>query len=312
MSIFYHIYRLCSHYEECDPGTSIPLRLIDIEIYYEDHCKKTNTLPQSKDYISKILPKVFQGAQRTCVNRNGKHYQGFMGIKEANGTSDLSSDAVATVHTDTSGNIAVAVPSWHQKNGNQLFVVATLREGYINLGLSDGITFEKMDNNLLDIPSRSTVSRPEKAFKQISRSIRVCRGFQAEEGTGDKWTTITNKAIEHRIRAPTCQNAVTWLSREELCGPCKRLRQKQTKDKPAEENGIKCSGTDSNLLETVLQKGAKDGTQASLLKAQLKNNDPKKDPRFRRWDHEVITLCLTLYCRYVIPLDGFHYDGTPV
>ena len=31
---------------------------------YEDHCKQINSNPLSKDYVAKVLVKVFQGATR--------------------------------------------------------------------------------------------------------------------------------------------------------------------------------------------------------------------------------------------------------
>ena len=269
-------------------------------LYYEDHCKDAKTFTQSKDYIAKILPRIFPSVNRICIYRNSMSYAGFSGIRKVDIASVILSESVSpTIHHDGRGNIEIAVPSFYQRNEKQLYVVTTLNGGEIDMGLSDGTTFERIDGKLLDIPACSTVTRPIKAIIQLSKSIRLCRGVETGEETVERWTSLIDTTIQLRVRAPACQHVVTWLSNGGVCGACKRLSKKH---KTADNQGVESNATDDDLLKAVIQRATSQGgctqtTAIALLKSQRDNTNPKKDPRFRRWSHEVITLCLTLFCR---------------
>ena len=289
-------FRLTSTYEECQHDFSNPVRILDIFLYYEDHCKEANTITQSKDYMAKIIPTVFPSVKKTRVYRNGTSYIAFTGIRKVCVTS--SSCEFATIHNDGCGNSIVSVPSFFKKNEKQLFVVTALQAGHIDMVLSDGTVIDKIDGKLIDIPTTNTVQYPEKAFIQVSRSLRLCRGIETKDENAERWSSIIDDATQLRVRSPACKIIMPWLCNGDLCGACKKLLKTQAKTEDIPKDGIQFSAKDEEFLNNILQRiMSQNGTAAALLKSQLKNINPSKDPRSRRWDQEIITLCLTIYCR---------------
>ena len=185
---FYCFFRLCSSYEECQHDTSRPVRLLDIVLPYENHCRSAKSTIQSNDYVAKIPSTIFPYVNRTRIYRNGTSYTGFTGIREVNDAS-ISSES-ATLNDDGCGNMVIAVPSLFQRSESQLFVVTSLKASVIVMGLSDGTTLEKIDSKLLDIPDMNTVTKPANAIAQLAKSLRLCRGVEIGEDTGERWTSL--------------------------------------------------------------------------------------------------------------------------
>ena len=164
-------------------------------IHYEDHCKAANTFRQSDNYISRIIPEIFSSVQRTRVHRNGKKYQGFTGIREVDPLSPKPPLEAATVHSDEQGNTAIAVPSMFQRDEQQIFIVTTLRsEGAMTIGVTDGVKTDRIEGKILDLPPTCTVSRPEIAIPMICKNIRLCRGVETTEQTGERWTSLIDRS----------------------------------------------------------------------------------------------------------------------
>ena len=303
--ILFRLYRLCSNYEECQHDTSRPMRLLDIMLYYEDHCKDVKLFTQTKYYVAQIIPRIFPSVKSATIYRNGKQYRGFSGLKQVNVASViLSESANPTIHHDRRGNIEIALPSLYKRNENQLYVVTTLSEGEIDMGLSDGTTFERFDGKDVDIPPSSTVTRPVKALVQLSKSIRICRGIETCEETAERWTSIISKDVQLRERTRGCKNVVPWLSKVGLCSACNKCRILIKKRKLQEDAKGESVATDVDLLNAIIElvcsEDGSETTALALLQSQLDNTDPKKNPRCRKWSREIITLCLTLFCRYVL------------
>ena len=80
-------------------GSRYPLRLLDIYMYYEEHCKEKNTFLQSKDYVSKLIIRLFPGAKRNLVCRNSQKYAAYEGLWRC-AINDRTIRDQATVVTD--------------------------------------------------------------------------------------------------------------------------------------------------------------------------------------------------------------------
>lgn len=181
---------------------------------------------QSKDYLAKVIPKIFPSCNRTRVFRNGTSYIGFTGLKQCDDTN-VPTESV-TVYDCGQGDVVFSIPSLFQRDDKQVHIVTSVKE-CINMALSVGTGVEQIDLNIIDVTSRITVDKPAKAMVQISKSLLVCRGMETKEDTGERWTSLTQKDVQLRVRSPACQRVVPWLSSVDVCGACRTLAKKQSK-----------------------------------------------------------------------------------
>ena len=299
----YTFFRLCSEYEECPQtigqcdckiSTCIMKITAKSRIHY---CSLRITLQKS-------IPRLFPGCKRTRICLNGTTYMAFQGTQRSVHMECSLRDPVI-VMSRKEKEVSFAVPTVLSRNREPINVITSIDEE-ITLTLSTRSESEGVDLPLIDVSPQITVSRPEKALVQISKSLRLCRGVEDQTGsTSSKtWTSILDRKEECRLRSPACTSVVSWLSCSEVCASCRTNTKKQGKQRKAiqtcHSESVSCSPDDDMLLQNVLQKVSKGDnadSQAVLLLSQANNMNTGKDPRHRRWAPEVITLCLTLYCR---------------
>ena len=290
------IYRLCSDFEECTPNQS-SLRLLDIYMYYEDHCKQKNTFLQSKDYVAKLIIKLFPSCNKKVVCRNGKRYIAYEGLRRS-GVLDVGiEDPAIAVTADT-----FCIPTFYIRNQEHVNIFTTVN-GSLSLTVKAGEVTEDIVTGLIDVQEHVTVDRPEKAMVQIVKSLRLCRGLPSNMGASNEeiWSSILQAERESRLRSPTCQSVIPWLSNSDVCGQCRTYYRKQMPKQNDEQTCRSFEAKDDAILETVIRKlketGEKDAL-GRLIETQLRNQESDdKDPRHRRWTPETIQLCLTMYCR---------------
>lgn len=303
---FFSLIRLCSEYEECNVECT-PVRLIDMYMFYEDHCKSSSTLQHSKDYLSKIIPRIFPSAVRKKIYRNNTTYPGFMGIRKRGNQpyACITSDEVAAIERNDTDVCIFCVPTVHTCNGKGVqFRAIITGNSKIEIEVISSKTVS-VDVSLLDVPIMSTVTAPANAVLQIAKNITLCKGIDVAVCTGDEevWGSIIETSSEKRARAMNCQAVVPWLSSTSICAKCRTLTkidQIPEKESNYIEDGVECNDVENILLEkvfrTIREDDVPEGLQ-NLVQAQKKNIDKNKDPRHRRWSQEIIRLCLTLYCR---------------
>ncbi|KAK3593262.1 hypothetical protein CHS0354_012355 [Potamilus streckersoni] len=158
----------------------------------------------------------------------------------------------------------------------------------------------------------------------------------SENEVKEDWSRLYSKnEIDKRVRSGACKIIAPWTTREELCTVCRLLRYRKRKAEEEEEDAcivpdietsednkmtpverpsmeLEPNGTVADSPEVILTANA-DAETDKLLKAvtisdvperfnillesQLRNNEKEKDPRHRRWNQDIINLCLNLYSK---------------
>ena len=287
-------FRLCSEFEECPP-LPFPLRLLDVYMGYEDHCKQINSFPLSKDYVAKVLVKVFPGATRRFQYLNNQKYASYVGIRRCE-VSEKGLPEPADMTTEG----CLSVPTIFKIDQKPVKVEFNVKDG---MSIVAGGEKRLVDLSLIDMPSNIQITNQEKALFQIGKEIRLCRGFISKTRSPEEryWSNLLTKEEELRISSHSCQAVIPWLSSSDICAPCRTFQKRQVTVSKPRQPDIVPESQDEALLQAVLERLPRDenaeaGKLGKLLKSQLRNTN-LSDPRARRWTPEIIQLCLTIYCR---------------
>lgn len=175
------------------------------------------------------------------------------------------------------------------------------------------------------------------SLHKILLSLKLCIGHPQERYSDiDKkgckcvvWNNIASQERLSNILSNKCDNIVPVTSLTEACRKCiyylgnitkyeNKKSKKLINDKKCNENEMNDNESDSesdsdevNVDEITLNDDLHSDFMdilnkimpscspefKVLLESQIKNSSDTKDPRFRRWNPDVISICLTMYSR---------------
>ena len=150
------------------------------------------------------------------------------------------------------------------------------------------------------------------------QQVKICKGAEWYEELGEEpeiWHQLQDEnTLMKTIKSPSCAGFMSPLVKKQVCHNCsqfiykkqlKRKRQDSAKEEEFTADSEVCStefnhpSTENfeNLVRKILPNAPEGLT--TLMKSQFRNNDVnnKKDPRHRRWDPEVISMALSIWCR---------------
>jgi hypothetical protein len=306
--------------------------------------KENLMCPPTKDIIARLLPHLF-GTETFFIREQGKRYVAYRNIVPRFNKSQsiiiLPGHCVqsSTVNTD----LKLKIPMMTVINGHQEYcevyfhsqkVIITFRNSTIQIGLN----MELQQINVDGVVHLVTMMRFCNGMESIadeSSALDVSEvSFLHRENSGTK-----------RSWSKSCKTFLNWNKKKEACDTCRdsitqnrkrkamiSVNQMVTTKKPKvlkEQNTNTCllqveesnnSGTNNiklteedhidmtNILDQIVESGAPEKFKL-LFESQLQNCKKGLEVHQRRWDPQVISVCLALYLRSPRGYEDFKKSG---
>ena len=209
------------------------------------------------------------------------------------------------------GAAHIIVPTQHVLNGKILHWTLIVMDGLIKFKLGDrDISLSPFG---ISDYAKATEQYISAAIKAV-QSLRICKGTtwcdDLSLGQPDLWSEVQDEnSTERRARSPSCKLCLLLTARTDICENCKKF--KHTKLTRKRKFDCTTENTQATPTEPLKKRDELDGNFEklmmnlpgiskefqTLLKSQVRNRNENKDPRHRRWDTEIISMCLSLWTR---------------
>ena len=298
---YFIFFRILWNLEE-DNGSSIHVH--DVFQDYTHYCEENGLHPATNIVFGKMMYLVFPTVRNV-------HYTGtrkYVNVRRKNnGTNkQYQFPDYCTVH-EFPDSMEVLVPSEHIRNKEHLEWKIQFAQNRINVTCME----TQVPLGVLGISTFAPLVEPYVSTAVTSlRHVRFCKGAdwsQEIDMNPETWSLIGDEnTLLHTIRSPSCSRYLPILGNSYTCENCRKLRNYKCAKRKLDDTSS-CEGervdspgeTDNQdtAIESIIP-GAPDGLK-KLIKSQIRNNKPNenKDPRHRRWDPEIISMALSLWCR---------------
>ena len=289
--------------------------------------------PASRICIGQVISRIFPNVQNRRISVKGIETPCYTGLTFNNITHEeiieLDVPSYVTVTVDN-GKWQFEVPKNLVHDDQNVQIQYVVQDGVLSVivlgkdinpleyGLNDQVVFSQVWLNGLIV---------------VTEKMRICKGLKATNEVFNtatleqhEWNTIEGQTSdkEIRINSHNCMRILKFCCNydKEHCSECNRelkqlQRRKGEKKVPqvVEVKGVKevqtdpvdqeipdnetivLSKNDHEDLITIIEKLLPDAPNfKDLLRSQLKNA-VGKDPRARRWDTRIISLCLSLWAK---------------
>ncbi|KAL3859907.1 hypothetical protein ACJMK2_010091 [Sinanodonta woodiana] len=236
---------------------------------------------------------------------------------------------------DRLGHLTITCPTLHVVNGN--IVTCTMTFGKTMCLMVKGASLhiqQQIDLTQSNVDGLVYLCEKLKFCKgmRYDENFVTSTNYVKED-----WSRFCNETqIDQRVRSPSCKVIVSFLSKVELCLLCRKrffyLKKRKaevvddacivsdmetSKDNvttlvetpsvklepnvmvaaPPDQMTIANVVTEPDELHNIITLNDIPERFNSLLESQLRNNKKGKDARYRRWNPDIISLSLGLYCR---------------
>lgn len=249
-------------------------RILQDKLYesYSVYCKEENLFPVTRDYMSKVIVKVFPGVKVQYLNakKNGKSikivsYTGMHGLgstcscQDHHDTSSDTSHKISlpefcTLHHVDPGNLVpnsihFSVPTLHVVNNTTVKFDVQISEETLTITVLDKV---------IDLPSLgfnqycSVNQRNLKAVVTFVRCLNLCKGIVYCGDASllykiEDWSDVdsrSHKQIIKRLRHRSCKAVVPISATGDHCSSCRRANKylkEKSLDKQSQNGSHICS-----------------------------------------------------------------------
>lgn len=296
-----------------------------VEFFNQQSCP-----PPSKDINAKLVHKVLKIPPSLHYER-GTRYSIFQTLEEH------STDRVGTIQIPEHCTMSVSKASEFSVSCSREFYVnqkplscsvtfspnlTCLNVNGTNISL--GFTLTPTQNNV-------------DGMIVLMENIKFCEGITNKEvgirsAVHETWVSMFNENVcESRRRSTKCDVVISWISPSSSCNKCMNITRKALK-RTSSSSQIPCkkictplstqllpnnrtfpeqsstmeqnednvpkpnSPNEQDAIDRLLSAGAPENFKV-LLESQIKNSNIELDIHQRRWNPQIISLCLSLYCR---------------
>lgn len=181
---------------------------------------------------------------------------------------------------------------------------------------SSGIFSVKISGKLINLENlhiSNTFALNEKSVRSAAeavKSIQLCNAVNEKEvsnmGFKEK-SRVEHRSVTHDensgyvvCKMLTCLEVIPYMSNFPECSECRKLKSTVTvksTENVCNDNSIQLIDSDSSDMQNVLEKVLGDFTVKQKLFFQSQTENLNCTPLGRRWNPEVIRLCLSIYSR---------------
>ncbi|CAC5381154.1 unnamed protein product [Mytilus coruscus] len=305
--------------------------------------KGNSMLIPTKDIVARLLPHLF-GTVTFFIHEQGKRYVAYRNIVPRMNTSQTSiilpAQCVKSSSMDT--EFKLQIPMMTLINGQQEYVEVSfkndkvkiiVRKLTIEVGLKlevrqinvDGVVhlasmmkfcngMEAADNESsgLDVSELSELHLENSGSRRVwSKSCKTLLVWSTKKEVCD---TCTNSIRINRKRKGTNMNKLVNMKKPKVLGE-QNININTCKLPQIEENkipDIKLTVEDhndmANILDQIVERGAPENFKI-IFESQLQNCRKGLEVHQRRWDPQVISVCLALYLRSPRGYEDFKKSG---